>query len=81
MRRLCKRAGVRHFGIHAIRRLTASIPADEGAPIKKIQLVLRHKNLSTTGKYTYLLSDLMSAMQVLERRENGVYVGRKEKAV
>jgi len=33
MKHLCKRAKVKHFGLHAIRHLTASILAREGIPM------------------------------------------------
>ncbi|MFH1217565.1 MAG: tyrosine-type recombinase/integrase [Pseudomonadota bacterium] len=51
MKNLCKRAGVKHFGLHAIRHMTASILAKEGVPMIDIQTILRHKNLSTTERY------------------------------
>ena len=37
MKRLCARAGVRPFGLHAIRHLSASILANEGVPVIVIQ--------------------------------------------
>lgn len=51
MRRLCARAGVKPFGFHAIRHLSASIMAHEGVPLPIVQGVLRHKNATTTSKY------------------------------
>jgi integrase len=44
MQEICARAGVKHFGIHAIRRLSASSLDDAGYPITIIQGILRHKN-------------------------------------
>jgi integrase len=51
MERLCKKAGVRHFGFHAIRHLTASLLYREGQPVAVIQAVLRHKSPQTTTRY------------------------------
>ncbi len=51
MERLCKRAGVKHFGFHAIRHLTASIMYREGQPVSVVQAVLRHKSPQTTTRY------------------------------
>ena len=51
MERLCKKAGVREFGFHAIRHLTASILYREGQPVAVIQSVLRHKSPQTTTRY------------------------------
>ncbi|MFC1896408.1 tyrosine-type recombinase/integrase [Thermodesulfobacteriota bacterium] len=65
MRGLCERAGVRSFGLHAIRHLTASILADQGVAAKTIQAILRHKNLSTTERYLHLLEDLRPALRLL----------------
>jgi integrase len=51
MRRLCAKAGVKPFGFHAIRHLSASILAHEGVPLPIVQGVLRHKNATTTSRY------------------------------
>ncbi len=51
MSRLCRKAGVREFGFHAIRHLTASIMYREGQPVSVIQAVLRHKSPQTTTRY------------------------------
>jgi integrase len=49
---LCKRAGVKAFQFHALRRYVASVLAQtHNVSILSIQRVLRHKNLSTTELY------------------------------
>ncbi len=44
MKKLCKRAGVKAFGWHAIRHLTAVILYKSGEPVSKIQKILRHQH-------------------------------------
>lgn len=51
MRRLCKKAGVKPFGYHAIRHLTASILYKKEHSVGFIQAVLRHKSPNTTTLY------------------------------
>lgn len=52
MRGLCKRAKVKPFGFHALRRFVASYLADvEKVSTKKIQRILRHKSIHTTERY------------------------------
>jgi len=51
MCRLCKSAGVKRFGLHSIRHLSASILYRKGYSLGHIQAVLRHKNPNTTSRY------------------------------
>lgn len=51
MARWCKAAGVKKFGWHAIRHLTASILYRRGEPQGVIQAILRHKSATTTARY------------------------------
>ena len=64
---LCKKAGVKQFGIHAIRHLTASMLAQSNVPMVMIQTILRHKSLATTERYVRRLDDLKPVLRVLSR--------------
>lgn len=68
MRRLCANATVRHFGLHGIRYLTASILSQADVPLIDIQTILRHKKLSTTEKYIHRLKSVKSSLKVMEGR-------------
>jgi len=64
---LCKRAGVKVFKYHAMRRFVGSILADKHkVSAKAIQKVLRHKKLSTAEKYLkkihYGLDDVVALL-------------------
>jgi integrase len=48
---LCKRAGIKSFGFHALRRFVASVLADSGKSTNTIRRILRHRNVSTTELY------------------------------
>ena len=68
MQEICARAGVKHFGIHAIRHLSASSLDDAGYPITIIQGILRHKNANTTAKYLHKLKGMRVALDDAFRR-------------
>jgi len=51
MKRLCKKAGVKPFGFHAIRHLSATVQYRNGKNLNWLQAFLRHKNATTTEKY------------------------------
>jgi integrase len=70
MKRLCAAAGVRHFGLHAIRHLSASILANDGVPVIVIQGILRHKNSNTTQRYLHRLSEMKTALKALSKRKS-----------
>ncbi len=52
MPNLCKEAGVKPFGLHAIRHLAATIMSYSGEmSLPEVQTMLRHKNPNTTARY------------------------------
>ncbi|MDD3313780.1 tyrosine-type recombinase/integrase [Pseudodesulfovibrio sp.] len=53
--RACIAAGVKPFGYHAIRHLTATELFHAGHPVSLIQHILRHKNPNTTARYLHSL--------------------------
>jgi integrase len=56
MPRLCKKCGVKKFGLKAIRHMVASIMGDSGkVSIKQIQYLMRHKRQATTENYVHIL--------------------------
>jgi len=73
---LCRQAGVKPFGCHAIRHLTASILAKHNTPLVTIQHILRHRKLATTERYVRGLEPVRPHLRVLEggffgERSNG----------
>lgn len=65
MKWVCKKAGVKPFGFHALRHYTASKLAESGTPLPMIQAILRHKSVSTTARYIRNLNGGVSG-QILE---------------
>jgi integrase len=63
---LCKRAGVKQFGFHALRRFVASVLADSGKSSNAIRRILRHKNIRTTELYIQNINnDLKDTLDAL----------------
>jgi integrase len=67
LKALCKRAGVKPFGFHGIRRYVASVLADtHKVSAKKIQGILRHKSLATTERYIKAIEgDMKSTLELV----------------
>jgi len=63
---LCRKAGVKEFGNHGIRHLTASVLARAGVPQIVIKGMLRHKNMRTTERYTHGPEDMKPFLTVLD---------------
>ncbi len=74
---LCARAGIKKFGVHAIRHLTASILAQAGEPTINIQAILRHKKISTTEKYLHRTTNLKSSIQIPPENKKAVGESRE----
>ena len=55
MGRLCKKAGVRPFGFHALRHAGASLMDMNNVPIGVIQRLLGHENRTTTEIYLHTM--------------------------
>jgi integrase len=68
MANLCQRAGVRHFGFHALRHFGASVLDRAQVPIGSIQRLLGHENRTTTEIYLHSMGEAeREAMVVFER--------------
>ncbi|MHC1728525.1 MAG: tyrosine-type recombinase/integrase [Syntrophobacteraceae bacterium] len=66
--RICTRIKVKRFGLHGIRHHGASRMEDSGkVTLRQIQLMMRHKNLTTTEKYLHGMDrTLMEAANFLD---------------
>ena len=72
LRTLCKKAGVRYFGFHALRHSGASLMDKNNVPISSIQRILGHENRQTTEIYLHSIEQAeRDAVAVYERaRQN-----------
>jgi integrase len=64
--RLCRKAGLRHIGWHALRHTFASHLAMRGVPLNAVQALLGHSSITTTMRYAHLApSTLRAAIELL----------------
>ena len=67
---LCKKAGVKKFGYHAIRHhVSAMMAASKKLSLVDIQRQLRHKNATTTDHYLKGLVNESNAANVIEEMQ------------
>jgi integrase len=64
--RICKKAGVKQFGLHAVRHLSASILINNKISLIDVQTILRHKNMITTQRYIHRLESVRHAVDVFD---------------
>ncbi len=70
---LCKKAAVKPFGYHALRRYGASLLADKNVPMPLIQEILGHEDIRTTQIYIQTIKNsVKQAVQLLCEDETAV---------
>jgi len=84
LKNLCEKAGVKQFGFHGIRHLTASLLAERNIHLVEIQHHLRHDLLSTTERYIHQLQKNRVAIEALPGLQDaaekcGPYQARKKR--
>jgi integrase len=72
LKSLAIKAGVRHFGFHALRHAGASLMDSVNVPLGSIQRILGHEHRSTTEIYLHSLGELeREAMAIYEQVSGG----------
>ncbi len=67
MQGLCKKAAIKYFNFHALRKSGASVLDSNGVPIGSIQRILGHEQRTTTEIYRHSLGESeREAMVVFE---------------
>ena len=75
---LCERTGVKPFTFHAIRHYGATRASSKKAPIRGIQAMLGHENISTTSIYLQSLDETTRSVAdtLITRRKKPVDNGQ-----
>jgi integrase len=81
LRRIRKRAGLRHFDWHVLRHSFASHLAMRGVPLKAVQELMGHASIEMTMRYAHLSPDVRKdAVNVLLRGYGNLTATRPPKA-
>ena len=68
--KLCDTAGIRRFGMHALRHTYATRAIERGVPPKVLQQLLGHASIKTTmDRYVHVTDDSMAkAVRLFEKK-------------